>query len=105
MAAILLSLLSARLVRSTALDSAKQQAEVLEEANGVYTRIVQRTKEECFPVNITVPPTPGAVPLSVPATFLHDIGAQLGTTSPSGIQVRQYSDFHLFLAKGRRAPR
>ena len=92
-AAILLSLLSARLVRSTALDSAKQQAEVLEEANGVYTRIVQRTKDDGFAVNITVPPTPGSVPLSIPATFLHDIGEQLGTTSPSGIQVRQYSEY------------
>ena len=92
-AATLLSLLSARLVQSTALDSAKQQAEVLEEANGVYTRIVQRTKDNGFAVNIAVPPTPGTVPLSVPATFLHDIGEQLGTTSPSGIQVRQYSDY------------
>jgi hypothetical protein len=32
------------------------------------------------------------VPLSIPATFLHDIGEQLGHTSKTGVKVRQYSD-------------
>src|SRR5206468_9719190 len=56
---IALSLLSARLVRSSALESAAQQAELLEEANKEYSRIVQRVEEAKFPVNKTVPPTPG----------------------------------------------
>jgi adenylate cyclase len=88
-----LSLLSARLVRSSALDSAAQQAELLEEATQEYSRNVQRVEEASFPVNKTVPPTPGTVPLKIPATFLHDVGEQLGRTGRTGVQVRQYSDF------------
>jgi hypothetical protein len=92
-ALIALSLLSARLVRSSALESAAQQAELLEEANNEYSRIVQRVEKANYPVNKTVPPTPGTVPLSIPATFLHDVGAQLAQTSRTGIKVRQYSDY------------
>src|SRR5205807_316886 len=55
------SLLSARLVRSSALESAAQQAELLEEANREYSRIVQRVQKANFPINKTVPPTPGTV--------------------------------------------
>jgi hypothetical protein len=44
-------------------------------------------------VNKTVPPTPGTVPLSIPATFLHDVGHQLGLTGRTGVKVRQYSDY------------
>src|SRR5260221_497385 len=46
-----------------------------------------------FPVNKMVPPTPGTVPLSIPATFLHDVGEQLAQTSNTGVKVRQYSDY------------
>jgi serine/threonine protein kinase len=92
-ALITLSLLSARLVRSSALESAAQQAELLEEANNEYSRIVTRVEQAHYPVNKTVPPTPGTVPLSIPATFLHDVGAQLAQTSKTGVKVRQYSDY------------
>jgi serine/threonine protein kinase len=88
-----LSLLSARLVRSNALDSAAQQAEVLERANNQYSLIVQRIEKAHYPINKMVPPTPGTVPLSIPATFLHDVGEELHRDSKTGIQVRQYSDF------------
>jgi serine/threonine protein kinase len=92
-AAIALSLLSARLVRSSALESAAQQAELLEEANREYSRIVQRVEQAKYPVNKTVPPTPNTVPLSIPATFLHDVGEHLAHTSKTGVKVRQFSDF------------
>ena len=92
-ALIALSLLSARLVRSNALESAAQQAELLEEATKEYSRNVQRVEQAKFPVNKTVPPTPGTVPLSIPATFLHDVGEQLAQTSRTGVKVRQYSDY------------
>jgi serine/threonine protein kinase len=92
-ALITLSLLSARLVRSSALESAAQQAELLEEATKEYSRNVQRVERAGFTVNKTVPPTPGTVPLSIPATFLHDVGRQLGLTGRTGVQVRQYSDY------------
>src|SRR5262249_7723197 len=88
-----LSLLSARLVRSSALESAAQQAELLEEANNEYSRIVTRVERAKYPVNKTVPPTPGTVPLSIPATFLHDVGTQLEQHSQTGVRVRQYSDY------------
>jgi hypothetical protein len=88
-----LSLLSARLVRSSALESAAQQAELLEEATQEYSRIVQRVEMANYSVNKTVPPTPDTVPLSIPATFLHDVGEQLGQTGRTGVQVRQYSDY------------
>jgi serine/threonine protein kinase len=55
-ALIILSLLSARLVRSSALESAAQQAEVLEEANNQYSQIVQRVEQAHYPVNKIVPP-------------------------------------------------
>jgi hypothetical protein len=92
-ALITLSLLSARLVRSNALESAAQQAELLEEATKEYSRNVQRVEKAKFTVNKTVPPTPGTVPLSIPATFLHDVGQQLALTGKTGVKVRQYSDF------------
>jgi hypothetical protein len=92
-ALITLSVLSARLVRSSALESAAQQAELLEQANKEYSRIVQRVEQASFPVNKTVPPTPGTVPLSIPATFLHDVGDQLTQTGRTGVKVRQYSDY------------
>jgi eukaryotic-like serine/threonine-protein kinase len=92
-ALIALSLLSARLVRSSALESAAQQAELLEGANNEYSRIVTRVEQAHFPVNKMVPPTPGTVPLSIPATFLHDVGEQLAQTSRTGVKVRQYSDY------------
>jgi serine/threonine protein kinase len=87
-----LSLLSAQLVRSSALESAAQQAELLGEATKEYSRIVQLVEKANFPVNKMVPPTPGTVPLSIPATFLHDVGEHLSQSSKTGVQVRQYSD-------------
>jgi serine/threonine protein kinase len=92
-ALVALSVLSARLVRSSALESAAQQAELLEEATNEYSQIVTRVEQGKYPVNKTVPPTPGTVPLSIPATFLHDVGEQLAQTSRTGVQVRQYSDY------------
>jgi hypothetical protein len=91
-ALVALSLLSARLVRSAALESAVQQAELLEKADIEYTRIVKRVEAAHFRVNRTVPPTPGTVPLSIPATFLYDIAGNSGPSSKTGVEMRQYSD-------------
>jgi hypothetical protein len=92
-ALVILSLLSARLVRSSALESAAQQADLLEHANNQYSLIVQRVQRANYTVNKMVPPTPGTVPLSIPATFLHDVAEELHQDSQTGIQVRQYSDY------------
>src|SRR5262249_60113989 len=61
-ALITLSLLSARLVRSIALESAAQQAELLEEATQEVRRDVQRVEEARVTGNQTVPPTPRPLP-------------------------------------------
>jgi serine/threonine protein kinase len=92
-ALVTISILSVRLVRSNALESAAQQAELLEEATKEYSRTVQRVEKAKFTVNKTVPPTPGTVPLSIPATFLHDVGTQLSLAGRTGVMVRQYSDY------------
>jgi serine/threonine protein kinase len=92
-ALIALSFLSAGLVRSIARESAAQQAELLEEATREYSRTVQRVVQSGYPVNKTVPPTLNTVPLSIPATFLHDVGEQLAQNSKTGVKVRQYSDY------------
>jgi serine/threonine protein kinase len=92
-ALVTMSLLSARLVRSNALDSAAQQAELLEEATKEFSRNVQLVEKAGFTVNKTVPPTPGTAPLSIPATFLHDVGQQLSLKGRTGVRVRQYSDY------------
>jgi len=86
------SLLSARLVRSSALDSAAQQAELLEKATEPVQpdRAARGTSQ--LHGHKMFPPTPGTVPLSIPATFLHDVGEELHNDSRTGIQVRQYSD-------------
>src|SRR5262249_35685187 len=73
-ALITLSLLSARLVRSIALEGAAQPAALPWEASKEFSGTVRRVEEARFTVNKTVPPTPGTVPLSIPATFLHDVG-------------------------------
>jgi serine/threonine protein kinase len=91
-ALITLSLLSAQLVRSNALESAAQQAELLEEATREYSRNVETVTKSNYTVNKMVPPTPGTVPLKIPATFLHDVGEQLELTGRTGVKVRQYSD-------------
>src|SRR6185369_17179283 len=72
-ALMILSLLSARLVRSSALESAVQQAVLLEQATNEYSLIVERVERANYTVNKMVPPTPDTVPLSIPATFLHDV--------------------------------
>src|SRR5262249_42934592 len=92
-ALITMSLLSARLVRSSALESAAQQAELLAVANNEYSQNVTRGGQAKYPANKTVPPQPGTVPLSIPATFLHDVGQHLAQTSGTGVKVRQYSDY------------
>jgi hypothetical protein len=92
-ALVVLALLSARLMRTSAVESAAQQAELLEEASHEYGRIVTRVEQANYPVNKTVPTTPGTVPLSVPGTFLHDVADQVTRVGRTGVKARQYSDY------------
>jgi serine/threonine protein kinase len=88
-----LSWLSDNLVRSTALTSAAQTAEMLEEVNSHYSGIVDSVKQQGFPVSHDPPPQKGVVEMEVPARFTINLGRQLSEHGESGMQVRLFSDY------------
>jgi serine/threonine protein kinase len=84
-----LSRLSEDLIRSAALESAAQHAEILEEVNHLYSsRVVDR-----------IPPEHREEYL-VPAAFTIALAQQITERSPSGMQVRLYSDYPFKSRKG-----
>jgi serine/threonine protein kinase len=86
-----LSRLSDHLVRSSALESAGQQSEILEEVNNVYSEdVVERAKVKGVEATHDYATRKGAIPL--PATLTIDLGKHISEKSESGVQVRLYSD-------------
>jgi tRNA A-37 threonylcarbamoyl transferase component Bud32 len=86
-----LSRLNEQLVRSTALEGAAQQAEMLEGVNELYSEVVERVKQDGVPVTHDYATTKGAIPL--PARMTIDLAQHINARSESGIQVRLYSDY------------
>ncbi|MBL8796485.1 MAG: protein kinase [Planctomycetia bacterium] len=89
-----LSRLSEQLVRSSALESAAQQSEMLEEANNLYSaEVVNRVVSAGKGIVVThdYRHNPDAIPL--PATLTIDLGNHINEKSKTGMQVRLYSDF------------
>jgi serine/threonine protein kinase len=87
-----LSRLSEYLVRSTALESVKQQAEMLEEVDKVYTsEVVERLQSLKIEVTHDYRSKPAAIPL--PATLNIDLARRISEKSATGMQVRLYSDY------------
>jgi serine/threonine protein kinase len=87
-----LSLLSEQLVKSTALESAAQQSEMLDIVNALYTsQVVERVQSHGIVVTHDYATKPGAIPL--PATFTIESGQQIGQRSKTGMLFRLYSDF------------
>jgi serine/threonine protein kinase len=87
-----LSQLSEQLVRSTALTSAAQYAEMLEEVNNFYSSdVVERAKWKGVQATHNYLEHPGEIPL--PATLTHKLGQLMKAKSEAGVQVRLYSDF------------
>jgi tRNA A-37 threonylcarbamoyl transferase component Bud32 len=85
-----LSSLSEQLVRSTALEGAAQQAEMLEVVNDQYSsEVVDRLDPTRATHDYTT--KPGKVPL--PATFTIVLGRYLSECGKSGMQVRLYSNY------------
>jgi serine/threonine protein kinase len=99
-----LSTLSKSLVRSSAIDGARQQTETMEALNNYYTRVANHLSEagvkgrhdwqhgppdpdpdgrKIDPRKLTMPP---------PATLTIELGQQLGANDPDGVKVRLYSD-------------
>ncbi|MBY0522925.1 MAG: DUF3365 domain-containing protein, partial [Gemmataceae bacterium] len=86
-----LSALSGKMVRSTALESAAQQSEMLEELNTFYSSaVVDRVKSEGIEVTHEYATKKGAIPL--PATLTIDLGNHISEKGKTGMQVRLYSD-------------
>jgi serine/threonine protein kinase len=86
-----LSQLSEYLVQSTALESVKQQAEMLEEVDKMYTtEVVERLQTLKIDVTHDYRNKPTAIPL--PATLNIDLGQRISEKSATGMQVRLYSD-------------
>jgi serine/threonine protein kinase len=86
-----LSHLTDRLVRSAALESVAQQADVLREVNDSYSDVVRRAQAGGLTVKHNYEDNPTAIP--IPATFTIELGRQISERSDSGVQVRLYSDY------------
>jgi serine/threonine protein kinase len=87
-----LSLLSEQLVKSTALESAAQQAETLDVVNTFYTsQVVERVQSHGIVVSHDYASRKGAIPL--PATFMIESGQRIGERSQTGMLFRLYSDY------------
>jgi serine/threonine protein kinase len=87
-----LSLLSQHLVRSTALESAAQQSEMLDVVNALYSsQVVDRVQSHGIVVTHDYTSQSGAIPL--PATFTIESGQRIGERSKTGMLFRLYSDY------------
>jgi hypothetical protein len=85
-----LSNLAGHFVRSTALTSAAQQAEMLERVNTHYTRVVNRLTAHGIEATHHYQDKPGSMP--VPATLLTELGNDI-SESESGMRFRHYSAY------------
>jgi serine/threonine protein kinase len=98
-----LSRLSEHLVRSSALESAAQQSEILNAVNKLYSDdVVERAKVKGVEVTHDYATRPGAIPL--PATLTIELGKHLSERSESGVQVRLYSG-HPFRSRKNGGPK
>jgi len=98
-----LSLLSEQLVRSTALEGAAQQSEMLDVVNALYSsQVVDRVQSHGIVVSHDYATRNGAIPL--PATFTIESGERIGQRSKTGMLFRLYSD-HPFRSRKDGGPR
>jgi serine/threonine protein kinase len=87
-----LSRLSEQLVRSTALESAAQQSEMLDVVNAFYSsQVVDRVQSHGIVVTHDYTSKAGAIPL--PATFTIESGQRIGERSKTGMLFRLYSAY------------
>src|SRR5262249_44121767 len=87
-----LSRLSEYLVRTSALESAAQQSEILNTVNNLYSpALVEAAKRKGVEATHDYTARKGAIPL--PATLTIELGRHLGERSESGVQVRLFSDY------------
>jgi hypothetical protein len=98
-----LSRLSESLVRESALQSAADETEMLNQVNDLYSAaVVDRAKVAKVEATHDYVKHPGQIPL--PATLTIELGRLLADKSQSGMQVRLYSD-HPFRQRQDGGPR
>jgi serine/threonine protein kinase len=98
-----LSRLSQELVQSTALESAAQESEMLDDLNTYYSsRVVDRVKSKGVTATHNYAAEQGAIPL--PATLTIELGNHISEQSQRGMMVRLYSD-HPFNSRPNGGPR
>ncbi len=98
-----LSRLSEHLIRSSALESAAQQSEMLNEVNSFYSAdVVERAKVKGVEATHDYATRKGAIPL--PATAIIELSKHISERSESGVQVRLYSD-HPFRSRTDGGPK
>lgn len=86
-----LSWLSTHFVQSTALESTRMEANMLEDINDFYSeKVIGRIDQNQIPVTHKYASTPNSLPL--PFTFMIDVGRRI-TENESGMQVKIYSDY------------
>jgi tRNA A-37 threonylcarbamoyl transferase component Bud32 len=88
-----LSWLSDHLVRLTALESAAQLADILEQVNNHYSALVDGVRRQGFKVIHESPVREGEVQLEVPARFTIRLGELIREHGASGVQVRLFSNY------------
>jgi serine/threonine protein kinase len=87
-----LSRLTEYLVRSSALESAAQQSDILDEVNNLYSAdVVERAKVKGVEATHDYAARKGTIPL--PATLTIALARHVSERSESGVQVRLYSDY------------
>ncbi len=88
---VYLSWLSTHFVHSTALESTRMEANMLEDINEYYSEnVVGRLDKDQVPVTHQYATTPNSLPL--PFTFMIDAGKRI-SEGESGMQVKIYSDY------------
>jgi serine/threonine protein kinase len=85
-----LARLSEQLVRQSALESAAQQSEMLQEVQNFYSDVIVERVRGKVPIDHRYRTEAGAIP--VPATFTIDLGEHISDKSRSGMRARLYSD-------------
>jgi adenylate cyclase len=78
-------------VHLSALESAAQQSEMLDELNNYYSRIVEQVKDRGIMVTHDHAGRAGTMPL--PATLTIELGQTISEKRSSGKQVRLYSNY------------
>ena len=89
-----LTWLSDQLVRSSALESVTQQADMMEQVNNHYSSVVDGIKRQGFVVTHgDAGRKPGVVDVELPAQFMINLGKLMSLQGTTGMQLRLYSDF------------